>query len=464
MQSFSNKKQAGKGAALVVTKDLSQQAVLVSLNASIGYFENQRNRDREYMLDFFEGYTENYVKKYFGSESMQQIPIFTQNLTRRVCSIRSTTYKRPPRMIGESVEEYRNNIDIDGLNAIRRQLERMTFLLGTMAFRCRWNALKGRVEYDLLPFFEPLFLEGENKPYGVMFAIDNHGNERTRKLKYAVWTESRPDYPGMHFLIDSNMKKISVNELDSNPYDTLPVIFVHRSQPVRDWFVAGADDVVRADLSTSVGMTELSLAVRFGAVGIKHITGVDDSSRVELGVDRILYLPEGAGFGISSPSGSLDQIIASLRFMVEATLQNNNIRVKFADERGNAPSAVALSIQEAELIDERIAITEDTWRPFEKARYAVDRKIIEVQTGKQLSEDFQVDFVEPKSIMTIDDEIKYWDWRIRNNLSSVDGNSAHVDWYTYNNPDASAKQIEQFKASMTEVQQTPLLARLSAGR
>ena len=66
--------------------------------------------------------------------------------------------------------------------------------------------------------------------------------------------------------------------------------------------------------------------------------------------------------------------------------------------------------------------------------------------------------------MTIDDEIKYWDWRIRNNLSSVDGNSAHVDWYTYNNPDASAKQIEQFKASMTEVQQTPLLARLSAGR
>ena len=125
---------------------------------------------------------------------------------------------------------------------------------------------------------------------------------------------------------------------------------------------------------------------------------------------------------------------------------------------------MALSIQEAELIDERIAITEDTWRPFEKARYAVDRKIIEAQTNTKLSEDFQVDFVEPKSIMTIDDEIKYWDWRIRNNLSSVDGHSAHVDCYTYNNPDASAKQIEKFQESLPEVQQTPLLARLNAGR
>jgi hypothetical protein len=295
-----------------------------------------------------------------------------------------------------------------------------------------------------------------------MFAIENHGNARTKSLKYAVWTESRPGYPGMHFLIDTDMKKISMNEQDLNPYDVLPVIFLHRSQPVRDWFVAGAEDVVRADLSTSVGMTELSLAVRFGAVGIKHISGVDDSSRVELGVDRVLYLPEGADFGISSPSGSLDQIIASLRFMVEATLQNNNIRVKFADERGNAPSAVALSIQEAELIDERIAITEDTWRPFEKARYAIDRKIIEAQTNTKLSEEFQVDFVEPKSIMTIDDEIKYWDWRIRNNLSSVDGHSAHVDWYTYNNPDASVKQIEKFQQSLPDVTQTPLLARLNA--
>jgi len=451
---------------LVVTKDLSQQAVISSLNSSINYFENERNREREYNLDFFEGYTEDYIKKYFGSQSMQQIPIFLQNLTRRVCSIRSTTYKRPPRMIGESVEDYKSNIDTDGLNAIRRQLERMTFLLGTMAFRCRWNAWKERVEYDLIPFFEPLFLEGENKPFGVMFAIDNHGNARTKSLKYAVWTESRPGAPGMHFLIDTDMQKLSVNEFDSNPYDILPVIFVHRSQPVRDWFVSGAEDVVRADLSTSVGMTELSLAVRFGAVGIKHITGVDDSSRVELGVDRILYLPEGAGFGISSPSGSLDQIIDSLRFMVEATLQNNNIRVKFADERGNAPSAVALSIQEAELIDERIAITEDTWRPFEKARYAIDRKIIETQTNTNLSKDFQVDFVEPKSIMTIDDEIKYWDWRIRNNLSSVDGHSAHVDWYTYNNPDADAESIERFKESIqqAEAPETPLLARLNAGR
>lgn len=450
---------------MVINKEFSQEVVLNSLNKTVNHFENQRNREREYFLDFLEGYTEKYVQTYFGTESLSQVPIINQNLTRRVCSIRSMTYKRPPRMIGESIEDYKSYIDVDGLIAVRRQLEKLTFLLGTMAFRCRWNALKERVEYDLLPFFEPIFLEGENKPVGVMYAIDNHGNARTRELKYAVWTETRPNAPGMHFLIDSNMKKISMNDEDRNPYDILPVLFVHRGTPVRDWFVSGAEDVIKADLSTSVGMTELSLAIRFGAIGIKHITGVDDTSRVSLGVDKILYLPEGSNFGISSPSGSLTQIIDSIRFMVEATLQNNNIRVKFAhDASGNAPSAVALSIQEAELIDERVAVSEDTWRPFEKARYAVDKRIIEVQTGKTLSDEYGVDFVEPKSIMTIDDEIKYWDWRIKNNLASVDSHSAHVDWYIYNNPDASIGQIEKFQNAIkdTEIPQSPLLARLNA--
>ena len=98
------------------------------------------------------------------------------------------------------------------------------------------------------------------------------------------------------------------------------------------------------------------------------------------------------------------------------------------------------------------------------ARYEVDKRIIEVQTGKTLSDEYGVDFVEPKSIMTIDDEIKYWDWRIKNNLSSVDSHSAHVDWYMYNNPDASLDQIEKFQNAIkdTEIPQSPLLARLNA--
>ena len=40
-------------------------------------------------------------------------------------------------------------------------------------------------------------------------------------------------------------------------------------------------------------MTELALCLRFGAIGIRYVTGVDDASRIELGVDKLLYLPEG---------------------------------------------------------------------------------------------------------------------------------------------------------------------------
>ena len=445
---------------MVINKELSQQVVLNSLNDSINHIENQRNKEREYYLDFFEGYTEQYVRSFFGTESLRQVPIVNQNLTRRVCSIRSMTYKRPPRMIGESLEEYKSYIDIDGLTAVRRQLEKLTFLLGTMAFRCRWNALKERVEYDLLPFFEPIFLEGENKPVGVMYAIDNHGNARTRDLKYAVWTETRPGAPGMHFLIDADGKKKSVNPGDVNPYGILPVLFTHRYQPVRDFYVGGSEDVVSCDLSVSVAMSELALCVRFGAIGIKFVSGVDDASRIEIGVDKILYLPEGTNFGVTAPSGSLTDIVESTKFMVSATLENNSIRVKYIDSKGNAPSAESLKIKEVETTNENMASAEDTWRPFEKKRFEIDRRIIEVKTGVVLDPEYSCDFLEANYPMTTMDEINFWNWRFENGLADP------TDWFDYNNPDAPQSQRDEFKARLdAKKEQQPanrLLSRLTA--
>lgn len=430
----------------MIIPNLSNEIVRSALREALNNYDNKHNDEREYMLDFYEGYTEQYIRKFFGSESLQQVPIFNQNLTRRISSIRSMSYKRPPRMLTDS--RYESFIDLSGLNQVRRQLERLTFLLGTMAFRCRWSELNQRVEYDLLPFFETLFLENENEPVGIMYAIQQHGNQRDQEMTYAVWTAERPGFPGQHYLLKNNGEKISVNDQDLNPYGILPVLFSHKQPPVRDFYCPGADDVIKADLSLSVGMTELSLAIRFGALGIKFITNIDDASRVELGVDKILYLPENSTLGVTGPSGSLTDIISSLRFMTEATLQNNNIRVKFADTHGNAPSAEALRIQDAELMDERSAAVEDTWRPWEKRRYQIDRRIIEVKANVQLKDEYGVDFIEPlQTILTPRDEIEYWNWRFENNLATPE------DWFIINNPDYSKAQLEQFQSKLAPKQE-----------
>ena len=86
----------------MIIPNLSEEIVRSALREALNSYDNNRNDEREYMLDFYEGYTEEYVRKFFGSESLQQVPIFNQNLTRRISSIRSMSYKRPPRMLTDS--------------------------------------------------------------------------------------------------------------------------------------------------------------------------------------------------------------------------------------------------------------------------------------------------------------------------------------------------------------------------
>ena len=59
--------------------------------------EDERVRERDYLMDWYEGVNiEQYVSEYFRPETLRQVPILNQNITRRVCAVRSLTYKRPP--------------------------------------------------------------------------------------------------------------------------------------------------------------------------------------------------------------------------------------------------------------------------------------------------------------------------------------------------------------------------------
>ena len=427
---------------MLTIPDLSQSAVQTALKKKLRFIEDARVRERDYLMDWYEGINlENYVSNYFGAETLRQAVIPQNNLTRRVCSLRSMTYKRPPRM--RSSESYTSLIDKHSLNAQRRMLERLTFLLGTMAFRSYWDGDK--IRYQSVSHFEPLFLAGSprDEPVGVCFPIEYQGNARINTPLHAVWTHES------HYLLDEHGVKISVNEGDINPYGILPVTFSHRYPPIRDYSVGNATDVVQTDLAVNVAILELEIAIRYGAMGIKFISGVDDASRITVGSDKILYLPEGANFGVTNAGGSLTEIIDATRFLVESTLNNNHIRAKYArDDSGNAPSAASLSIIEMENMDERSAMTEDTWRPWEHRRYEVDRAIIQVEAGTDVGDDYSVDFLEPNYALTPESEIMLWDWRFKNGLASKE------QWFEYQNPDASQEEIAKF-SQMQQSQQAP---------
>jgi hypothetical protein len=440
----------------MIIQDLSEQIIIDSLSDYLNRIETQRTKEREYLLDFYEGINmEEYVGEYFGSESLQQVPLFSQNLTKRVCKARAQSYRRPPRMNVDS--RYVDLADMQDLNTKRRQLEQLTFLLGTMAFRSVWNSRKNMVEYELLPFFEPLFLPGEKKPFGVVYALENEGMSRLSSQEFVVWTEERDGMPGRHFGINADGEKVSFNEGDINPYGIIPVCFAHRYQPIRDFYVGGAEDVVRADLALSVAAMEISLCIRLGAIGVKFVTGVDDRSRISLGVDKIIYLPEGANFGVTGPSADINQLINGAKFLIEQTLNNNQLRVKFIDSHGNAESAEALRIQEIENHQEVQNNIEDIWRKWEADRYAIDRRIIEVQTGQNLNPEMMVDFEEPQ-ILSPSEEREMYTWLFQNKLAT------RQSYLLLKNPDLLPEDAQKLLEEVDEAEGQPnrLLNRLQS--
>ena len=134
---------------MVTIPDLAQSTVNEALKDSLKYIEDERVRERDYLMDWYEGTNiDQYVADYFRPETLRQVPILNQNITRRVCAVRSMTYKRPPRM--RVSDSYLNLIDLESLNANRRLLERLTFLLGTMAIRSKWNEITQKLEYENL--------------------------------------------------------------------------------------------------------------------------------------------------------------------------------------------------------------------------------------------------------------------------------------------------------------------------
>ena len=168
-------------------------------------------------------------------------------------------------------------------------------------------------------------------------------------------------------------------------------------------------------------------------------------------------MPQESNFGVTAPSGSLTDIIDATRFLVEATLNNNHIRIKFADTHGNAPSAESLKIMEYENYDERTASTEDIWRPFEKQRFMVDKAIIEAKTNARIKENYRVDILEPDYPMSVDQEINYWNWKFDKGLATP------RDWFDYMNSDASEedrKKWEEERQKQVQPQSNRLLQRL----
>ena len=317
------------------------------------------------------------------------------------------------------------------LDTRAREFNETSWLTGQMGFRSRWG--KERVEYDLIPFFKRYYVQGESEPFGVSYEVGrDHKNNRI----YVFWSRARESEPGIHMKFDQAGRTIQVNDDNINPYGIIPVTFVD--------YTTSASDVIRAAIQIGIANTEIALAERF-SFGQPVATGIEEATKMKLGIDRVLLLPEGASFSFVGNPGSLKDMMEVVKGFANQAAVNNHLRIRW-DESGNPPSGTALRLLEIENLESRISDI-PKWKDWEHERYEVDREIIRVHTNKDMGENYAVDFAEVEFPQSPQDERTHLEWMMDKGLMSRE------DLIKHYNPDITEEDLQSLMERVDQSKQ-----------
>jgi len=409
----------GKSVNKILIPDLSEQAVLRSvIDAGENYLAQQDYNMME-SLDFY--YNQNldkHVEPWFASESLSQVPPFIGSCVPRFAKARMMIYKETAkRMIAGQVNDDYTDITYR-LNTKTRELSELAWLLGCCYLKSRYNEKRNRLEYEILPNVQEYYVNGETEPFAYSYEIESM--DATKK-RFVFWSEDREGVQGMHFEYDEKGNRYAVKDnMDMiNPYGIMPISKVE--------FSKASYDVTRAGLHIAIAMTEIALSVRF-RLGQPVFTGT-------AGIDNAYILPEGATFSYVAPGGSLIELIEATKSMANQVAENNQLRIRWGESGGNAPSGEALRILEIENLEAR-KTDEAIFREFEQQRYEIDRRILEVHNVLNLPEEYSVDFGEVTFPLSPKEEREMLSWKLDNNIIS------QKDLLLYYNPDMSEEDLE----------------------
>ncbi len=429
----------GKSVNRVVIPELSEQAVLQSVKDAGRNYVEQEHYNLMESLDFY--YNQNldtHIEPWFASESLSQVPPFISSCVPRFARSRMMLYKQPPKRLigGENNDDY-NELAYK-LNSKTREFAELSWLLGCCYFKSRFNERYQRLEYEVLPKVQEYYFSGDSEPYGYSYEIESYEYDNKR---FVFWSEDRDGIQGMHFEYDQKGKRYAVaGNLDMiNPFGIVPISKVQMTK--------GSYDVTRTALHIAIAMTEIALSVRF-RLGQAVFTGIEEGqSKLTAGIDNAYVLPEGASFNYVTPGGNLVELIEATKSMANQVAENNQLRIRWGDSSGNAPSGEALKILEIENLEARESDV-PYFREWENQRYNIDKIILEKYNILNLSEDYSIDFAEISFPMAPQEERAWLDWKLENNVMS------QKELLLYFNPDMSDEELEMKMSNIIQENQT----------
>lgn len=434
----------------IMLPDLGKEAVLRSVKDAEYSALDNTIAEKNTSLDFY--YNRNldeHIRQYFSTESLSQIPPVLMSLVKRFAKSRLMLLKQPAeRFINGEFNDYYTE-KTHNLNTKVREFGELAWLLGSCHLQSMYNPKTQRIEYKIHPIVKEYVYDGE--VYGVSYEIHRDFNG---DRQFAFWSKPLDGEQGMHFRFNVNGKMMPVgNNLEMvNPYNLIPLSKVE--------FNTSASDVTRCAVHASNAWTEVMIATRL-MMGSPVITGLDTEipPYLKFGVDRLIALPEGASMQYVSPSANLGQMIQSVKDLINQVGQNHSLTIRWG-ESSAPPSGEALKILSVDNIETRESDI-PVFRDFEHDRYEIDRELLSVHEGTNLSEKYSVDYPEVGFPMTWTEERNKLEFMMEHNLITRE------ELVRKFNPDIDeaelALKMEELEPEQPEQPTNPLLEALQRG-
>ena len=376
--------------------------------------KNDWKRSRLDALEFYKGRSLPYTMNYFDSTLFDKVPASNVNVTKRIVDRVSLVYMKPPKRIytKEDTPMLFHHKDFK-----LQRAERFCNLLDAVLIKpCfRYNDRgEGRIEYDLIWDYEPIFHDDPLNPVAFTYPIASKDSVMDNSPELNVYWDKENT-----FTFDNN-GKIYTDEYNPdmiNPYGVLPFVECWRDgKPESSYLDTDASsDLIQTNTIINVAETNKNANVMFQSFGYIYINGTQlEKDDLDIGPDKISFLGADGTMNLVSPPDTVDTITKAVTTSYKMLAQNYHIDISFV-EGTQSISGIAIKLRNSELTDSRVSDI-IRWNEVERHLFELEKLMIAVDLGQDAGEREGVDFQENVEVLSDKEQREKWDWELSKGL------------------------------------------------
>lgn len=426
-------------------------------------YNSERKREARKRLDYYSGdqrrHTDDVMRAQFQNPERMRLQLEFSNITREIVDQVSMLYKKPAKrtlLVGgkpvsdEIAARYAEMTRVSQLDSVMKRVNRFTTLLNTVGVQVAW-----RKDCLCLDILTPDLVDVAQDPWDPTTAVavliyrsfyntmswDKAVNPYTDKILVVAWTAEQ------HMVFDNMGRRQPqlANDQGVNPYGMIPVAWFRDAHPMGCFFNDGSYDLVQAQESLNIKLTELNYLLKMQAFSVPVIIQDDTPGTVTIDPSVFVHIPlksiPGAGqpdFKFVSPDPKVNELLEAIRDMTVRTARSWGISPDAFKLVGSATSGFALRMQNMRLLERR-EDDADIYAVAEQNLFRVMRAVWNAHSpeGAKIPEEAElsVDFTEPVFPEDPDAEQRRWESLVRQGLKSK------ADWLMEIDPDV--KTLEE---------------------